>query len=277
MRRHLMTSFFRPAWRSIIWGGGSFTYISDNGTKLSKLDRYLVCLGFKERWPNAAVIALEREASDHRPIVLSTVQSDFGHIPFRFFNSWFEFPGFLDYVLQRSNMFHFSGPADLALAIKLRWLKNNIKAWLKVEKVRREGAYYGKKSRLAAIESVAEVRVLLEEELLERAECRNFMAEFDRVKQMDLQQKSRSKWVVDGDENSAYFHHIVNSNISTNRLNGLMINGVWVTNPLSIKESLYDFFSSPIHRADANQAEVGMSQFSYHFRLGCKDVGGPFF
>ncbi|XP_022007605.1 uncharacterized protein LOC110906842 [Helianthus annuus] len=53
--------------------GGSFTYISDNGTKLSKLDRYLVCLGFKERWPNAAVIALEREASDHRPIVLSTV------------------------------------------------------------------------------------------------------------------------------------------------------------------------------------------------------------
>ncbi|XP_021979161.1 uncharacterized protein LOC110875270 [Helianthus annuus] len=52
-------------------GGGSFTYISDNGRKLSKLDRFLVCLGFMENWPNASVTALDREALDHRPIVLS--------------------------------------------------------------------------------------------------------------------------------------------------------------------------------------------------------------
>ncbi|MFS8000275.1 putative Endonuclease/exonuclease/phosphatase superfamily [Helianthus anomalus] len=74
-------------------GGGNFTYISDNGRKLSKLDRFLVCLGFREKWPNANVVALAREVSDHRPIILSTVQSDFGHIPFRFFNSWFDYNG----------------------------------------------------------------------------------------------------------------------------------------------------------------------------------------
>ncbi|XP_022014442.1 uncharacterized protein LOC110913933 [Helianthus annuus] len=140
-------------------GGGSFTYISDNGTKLSKLDRYLVCLGFRERWPNAAVIALEREVSDHRPIVLSTVQTDFGHIPFRFFNSWFELPGFYDFVIQKCSTFNFSGPADLALAIKLRWLKDNIKAWLTVDKVNMDGLYCSKKSRLAEIERVAEDRM----------------------------------------------------------------------------------------------------------------------
>ncbi|XP_022040197.1 uncharacterized protein LOC110942741 [Helianthus annuus] len=65
-------------------GGGNFTYISDNGRKLSKLDRFLVCLGFMEKWPNASVIALDREVSDHRPIILSAIQSDFGHIPFIF-------------------------------------------------------------------------------------------------------------------------------------------------------------------------------------------------
>ncbi|XP_022008292.1 uncharacterized protein LOC110907651 [Helianthus annuus] len=74
-------------------GGGKFTYISDRGDKLSKLDRFLVCLGFMERWPKASVLALNRDASDHRPILMSTVPSDFGHTPFRCFNSWMEMPG----------------------------------------------------------------------------------------------------------------------------------------------------------------------------------------
>ncbi|KAJ0859981.1 putative Endonuclease/exonuclease/phosphatase superfamily [Helianthus annuus] len=126
-------------------GGGKFTYISDNGKKLSKLDRFLVCLGFMERWPNASVTAVDRVASDHRPIILSTVQTDFGHIPFRFFNSWFELPGFINYMLHICGLFSFSGPADLALAIKLRWLKNRIKSWIKGVKVNKEGIYEGKK------------------------------------------------------------------------------------------------------------------------------------
>ncbi|KAJ0477029.1 putative RNA-directed DNA polymerase [Helianthus annuus] len=223
-------------------GGGSFTYISDNGRKLSKLDRFLVCLGFMENWPNASVTALDREASDHRPIVLTVSQSDFGHTPFRFFNSWFEIPDFTTYVLDRCGNFSFSGPGDLALAIKLRWLKNNIKVWLKEEKHRREGIYGNKKKRLAFIESLAEERALLDEELNERMECKSFVADFDRLKQLDIRQKSRSRWAIDGDENSAFFHQIINSNISSNRLNGLMTNGEWTTNPLAIKESLFDFF-----------------------------------
>ncbi|XP_021980825.1 uncharacterized protein LOC110876976 [Helianthus annuus] len=223
-------------------GGGNFTYISDNGKKLSKLDRFLVYLGFRERWPNATVVALAREVSDHMPIVLSTIQSDFGHIAFRFFNSWFEYSGFLDFVLRKCEEFSFSGLEDLALAIKLRWLKNNIKSWLKLEKDRREGIYGGKKARLAFIENLAEERDLEEEELAERVECRNYVAEHDRIKQLGLRQKSMSKWVVDGDENSNFFHLVINSNISTNRLNGLMIGGEWITYPLSIKESLYEFF-----------------------------------
>ncbi|XP_022027924.1 uncharacterized protein LOC110929112 isoform X1 [Helianthus annuus] len=223
-------------------GGGKFTYISDRGDKLSKLDRFLVCLGFMERWPTASLLALDREASDHRPLILSTVQSDFGHIPFRFFNSWFEFPGFIDHVLHLCGVFSFSGPEDLSLSIKLRWLKNNIKAWLKAEKHRSEGLYDGKKSRVAVLDSLAEERPLGLDELSERAECRIFVEDFDRLRQMDIRQKSRARWALEGDENSAFFHHIINSNISNNRVNGLLVGGVWVTNPMAIKECFFDFF-----------------------------------
>ncbi|XP_022024281.1 uncharacterized protein LOC110924594 [Helianthus annuus] len=237
-------------------GGGNFTYISDNGRKLSKLNPFFVCLGFKEQWPNASVTALDRIASDHRPIVLSTVQSDFGHIRFRFFNSWFEYPSFMEYMLQKCAVFSFSGPDDLALAIKLRWLKDKINAWLKVEKMSREGIYEDKKRRLACIENMAEERMLMEVELAERADCKNVVAEFDRIKQLDLRQKSRSRWAIDGDENSVFFHHIINSNISSNRLNGLLIDGVWVTNPVSVKESLYEFFLKQFSEPMPNRPEL---------------------
>ncbi|XP_021991982.2 uncharacterized protein LOC110888782 [Helianthus annuus] len=100
-------------------GGGKFTYISDSGKKLSKLDRFLVCLGFMEKWPTASVMALTREASDHRPILLSTTPTDFGHIPFRCFISWLEVPGFMDLIKHLCQSFVFNGPADLALSVKL--------------------------------------------------------------------------------------------------------------------------------------------------------------
>ncbi|XP_022041021.1 uncharacterized protein LOC110943591 [Helianthus annuus] len=104
-------------------GGGRFTFMSDKGDKLSKLDRVLVYGEFKNRWPIASLLALERDCSDHRPLLLSTVQSDYGHIPFRFYNSWLEIPGFTDYVFTLCGGFKFPDAVDLALATKLRWLK----------------------------------------------------------------------------------------------------------------------------------------------------------
>ncbi|XP_035830838.1 uncharacterized protein LOC110866714 [Helianthus annuus] len=224
-------------------GGGRFTYISDRGDKLSKLDRFLVCLGFMEKWPTASVLALNREVSDHRPLMLTTTPSDFGHIPFRCFNSWMEIPGFLDLVKHWCIEFSFNGPADLALSVKLRWLKNKIKAWIKEERVRTVGIYLSSKNRISNLEKLAETRTLDVRELSERAECINNVLEVDRRKLLDSRQKSRARWALEGDENSAFFHNIINSNISNNRINGLMIDGVWCSDPVVIKEAFFDFFS----------------------------------
>ncbi|XP_021999377.1 uncharacterized protein LOC110896221 [Helianthus annuus] len=60
---------------------------------------------------------------------------------------------------------------------------------------------------------------------------------------MDLKQRSRVKWAVEGDENTSFFHNIVNANQSSNRINGLMMNGVWETDPPLIKDSICSFFA----------------------------------
>ncbi|XP_076931406.1 uncharacterized protein LOC143596536 [Bidens hawaiensis] len=122
-------------------GGYKFTYISDNGEKFSKLDRFLVCQDFKDKWPEEAVTALSRHITDHCPIVLSTTTSDYGHVPFRFFDSWFKLPGFVEFVNLSCVEFSFQGPMDLCLITKLKFLKNRITVWVKRKKMELEGDY----------------------------------------------------------------------------------------------------------------------------------------
>ncbi|PWA38384.1 cytochrome P450 [Artemisia annua] len=69
-------------------GGRKFTRMNKHGTKLSKLDRILVSNHFIAKWPNAQLLALPRDLSDHCPIILKTHSVDYGPIPFKFFNSW---------------------------------------------------------------------------------------------------------------------------------------------------------------------------------------------
>lgn len=76
-------------------GGRKFTRMNKFGTKLSKIDRILVSSNFVSKWPNAQLTILSRNLSDHCPIILKTHSTDFGPIPFKFFNSWLlnsEFP-----------------------------------------------------------------------------------------------------------------------------------------------------------------------------------------
>ncbi|XP_076936084.1 uncharacterized protein LOC143603041 [Bidens hawaiensis] len=126
-------------------GGGMFTYISDKGDKYSKLDRILVCKEFMNRWPLASLLLLAKDCSDHRPLLLRSVASDFGHTPFRFFNSWLDLSGFEDFVGKKCNQFKFEGPADLALSTKFRWLKNQIKWWLAKHNKLKDGTLMKKK------------------------------------------------------------------------------------------------------------------------------------
>ncbi|KAJ0787048.1 putative RNA-directed DNA polymerase [Helianthus annuus] len=224
-------------------GGRKYTYHADNGVSMSKLDRLLVCHDFMNKWPQASLVALSNFVSDHSPILLSVSSVDFGPIPCRIFNSWMELPRFMEYVEQLCLEFRFEGPADLGLATKLKWVKYKIKGWVKELKVEKEAEYGAKVSQFEALELLAEDRSLSPQELELRADCKRYLMDADRLKTMDLKQKSRVKWAVDGDENTAYFHRVVNANTSNNRINGLMLDGEWVVTPTLLKDTICSFFA----------------------------------
>ncbi|XP_071727700.1 uncharacterized protein [Rutidosis leptorrhynchoides] len=60
----------------------------------------------------------------------------------------------------------------------------------------------------------------------------------------DMIQKSRVKWDVEGDENSKFFHCSLKRKHNYQNINGLMVDGSWVSDPFAIKQLFFDHFKS---------------------------------
>ncbi|GJU69084.1 RNA-directed DNA polymerase, eukaryota [Tanacetum coccineum] len=63
--------------------GYSFTWSLQSAKKMSKLDRFFVSDGLLSLFPHLSGICLDRHLSDHRPILLREVVTDYGPSPFR--------------------------------------------------------------------------------------------------------------------------------------------------------------------------------------------------
>nr|GFA09667.1 RNA-directed DNA polymerase, eukaryota [Tanacetum cinerariifolium] len=59
-------------------GGRCFTWMNKEGTKLSKLGRFLISKDVIDLLPDIRITALDRIWSDHNPILLHVDKIDFG-------------------------------------------------------------------------------------------------------------------------------------------------------------------------------------------------------
>nr|GEY20702.1 RNA-directed DNA polymerase, eukaryota [Tanacetum cinerariifolium] len=78
--------------------GRYFTWMNKAGTKLSKLDRFLISERIAEDILDIKVMAIDRMWSDHSPILLHIKKADFGPSPFKFYNIWLNRDGFDDII-----------------------------------------------------------------------------------------------------------------------------------------------------------------------------------
>ena len=54
------------------------------------------------------------------------------------------------------------------------------------------------------------------------------MREMDHIAHMDLAQKEKVRWGVEGDENSGFFHGVINRKRRQLAIKGIMVEGQWV-------------------------------------------------
>ncbi|GJT12682.1 RNA-directed DNA polymerase, eukaryota [Tanacetum coccineum] len=111
--------------------GYAFTWSHPSAAKMSKLDRFLVTEGLLSLFPHISALCLDRHLSDHRPILLREVLSDYGATPFRLYHSWLNLQGFAQMVTNTRNSIVLDDRNGMIrFKKKLQILKKEIKIWI---------------------------------------------------------------------------------------------------------------------------------------------------
>ncbi|GKD69242.1 RNA-directed DNA polymerase, eukaryota [Tanacetum coccineum] len=69
------------------------------------------------------------------------------------------------------------------------------------------------------------------DDLLNRANIFRNLGENDSKISTDLAQKAKIKWAIEGDENSNFYHGIVNKKRRQQAIKGILVDGAWIDNP----------------------------------------------
>ncbi|GJY80355.1 reverse transcriptase domain-containing protein [Tanacetum coccineum] len=130
----------------------------------------------------------------------------------------------------------------LSLHAKVKGLKSSLKLWLSHT---RESEVSRKKSTLDILRSLDENINTSQASEKDQILLVNTWQELDNLKKlisMDLLQKAQVRWVVEGDENSKFFHGIINSKRKSQTIEGILHEGVWITDPSTIKLTFLTFY-----------------------------------
>ncbi|GJV09703.1 RNA-directed DNA polymerase, eukaryota [Tanacetum coccineum] len=182
--------------------GFNYTWTDKWGSKMSKLDRFLVSESFYETFHHISGVVLLKGTPDHRPILLRENVADYGPTPFRFFHSWLEMEGFHNFVIstwKNDGIMEVNGL--ISFKRKLQNLKSAIRKWVALKKADSYKLKKDYKEQVSSIDVKVDQGCASEEDLRIRQDASIALSELIRKDSLDLAQKSKIKWAIEGDEN----------------------------------------------------------------------------
>nr|GFB60024.1 RNA-directed DNA polymerase, eukaryota [Tanacetum cinerariifolium] len=103
-----------------------------------------------------------------------------------------------------------------------------------------------------------------DELLLSRMNLMHSLQEKKIADARDNFQKAKVKWAVEGDENTKYFHGIINKNRVNLSIRGVMVDGEWIVDPMRVKEAFKNHFASRFQHPSSGRCH---NNFSFSNRL----------
>ncbi|GJU65562.1 RNA-directed DNA polymerase, eukaryota [Tanacetum coccineum] len=225
--------------------GYSFTWAHKSPSKMSKLDRFLISEGLLALFPSISPLCLDQHLSDHRPILLRELNVHYGPTRFWFFHSWSSKKGFDKMVEDSWNNFDcMLSNSIIKLKKKLQSLKSSIKHWLAEDNQKLNENKQNIQNRLIELDKILDQGRCNDDMIQERSNLLKELQDFNTASTIDMVQKAEIRWTVEGDENSKFFHGIINKKCSQLAIHGVLVDGEWIVNPSMVKNELIKHFAN---------------------------------
>nr|GEX09628.1 RNA-directed DNA polymerase, eukaryota, reverse transcriptase zinc-binding domain protein [Tanacetum cinerariifolium] len=207
-------------------GESSFTWCHKSATKMSKLDRFLISENLLITCPNISATTLDRYLSDH--------------------HTWSEAPG------DDSNDMR-------SMMRKLKYLKVKIREWNNGNRNNTKRAIEKYKEELEALDAAIDKGNGSDDIVNKRMEVIKSMHHIGKIQAMDMAQKAKIKCSTEGDENSQFFHRVLNKKRNQLNICGIMVDGVWTEKPNTVKHEFLQHFRRRFDKPTVSRAYVNMS------------------
>lgn len=134
------------------------------------------------------------------------------------------------------------GTGSFIFAAKLKVLKEEIKKWASEEEGKIERRVSDNFKELTELDSKDAVEGLDEEDRATREAIKGEIATFMNMKKISWRQKTREKWLKEGDRNAKYFHSLANFRRKNNYVEELIMNGVSIKGSEATREGAKSYF-----------------------------------
>lgn len=221
-----------------------FTWMKHDSSAYSRLDRFLLNQHFSNLIGSCSQVALQRSVSDHCPIILKSSPSDWGPKPFRALNSWVSNSEFHNKVEEIWTSTEVLGYRGFVVKEKLKTLRKQLQLWNKQAFGDFNCQIHSHLNSINRLDLKGEVETLSEDEIILRKE--DFIILWDLLKKKESldAQKSRSRWIKQGDSNSRYFHNLMKFRKRKNGITGIHHHNSWLEDPPAVKEAIRSFFDN---------------------------------
>jgi len=223
--------------------GKPFTWVRPNGSCKRKLDRVLVSYEWLSKWPDSSQFNLERNYSNHCPVIMYSKCIDWGPKPFKVYDGWLMNKDYQKVVRDCWSETQPRGWGGYALKCKLQNLKQRLKNWSKDNIGDLGNKVKQIQQKLNDLENSMTTQPS-DQQVQELKKTQADLWEKATLHESIMRQKSRSKWIKEGDSNTSYFHKIINHSRRRNALRGMLIDGIWVENPNLIKAKILQHFQN---------------------------------
>lgn len=178
---------------------------------LEKVDRVLVSTEWEEKFPLSTVEARDRSVSDHSPLVLSTGSSTHGNVSplFKLERGWFLRDGFFAMV---ANIWQCEVAGNTSMEIwqnKICALRKYLRGWAK----NTAGHYKKEKKKLISLIDSLDKKAettYTDNEINWKYYLKERLVSLLREEEMKWYERAKVKTLLQGDNNTRFFHLVVN-------------------------------------------------------------------
>nr|GEV36574.1 RNA-directed DNA polymerase, eukaryota [Tanacetum cinerariifolium] len=84
----------------------------------------------------------------------------------------------------------------------------------------------------------------------------SLLQEVEKVDSTEVAQKAKIKWAIGGDENSKYYHGVLNKKRGRLAIRGVLVDGIWMESPSLVKNEFFDHFKNRFEQPLQNRIQL---------------------